>query len=57
MATNPLPPNDKREVWIQRNAARLRQVLSDPAVWREVSDLLTGEPDRYGSGDENAETP
>jgi hypothetical protein len=53
MATNPLPPNDEREAWIQRNVAKLRQTLTDPGVRREISNLLTGKPERYGSGDAN----
>jgi hypothetical protein len=57
MATNPLPPNDEREAWIQRNVAKLRQTLTDPGVRRESSNLLTGEPERYGSSHEDAETP
>jgi hypothetical protein len=48
-----LPPNDKREEWVQRNVAKLRRVLSDPDLRREIADLLNGESDRYGSGDEN----
>jgi len=47
------PPNDEREQWIQRNVAKLRRVLSDPALRREITDFLSGESEHYGSGDEN----
>jgi predicted metal-dependent hydrolase len=53
MATNPLPPNDEGEQWIQRNVAKLRLLLSDPDLRREISDFLSGESERYGSGNEN----
>jgi hypothetical protein len=47
------PPNDERKQWIQRNVAKLRQVLSDPDLRREISDFLSGESEQYGSGDED----
>ena len=47
-----LPPNDEREQWLQRNVAKLRQVLSDPDVQRKISALLDGESERYGNDDE-----
>ena len=52
MATKPLPPNDEREQWIQRNVAKLRQALSDPVLRREISDFLNGESERYGNDGE-----
>jgi hypothetical protein len=42
MATDPLPPNE-RETWIQKNAAKLREVLDDPATRNRVVQLLNGD--------------
>ena len=48
-----LPPNDEREAWIQRNAAQLRGVLSDPATRNRLLELLNGkEQPRLGTDDE-----
>jgi hypothetical protein len=44
-----LPPDDKREEWIRCNAAKLRQLLADSTVQREVLSLLIGE--RLGDDD------
>jgi hypothetical protein len=55
MATEPLPPNDKREVWIKRNAALLRQVLSDHRARMRLLELLNGqEQPRPGNDDESS---
>ena len=50
-----LPPNDEREAWIKRNAALLRQALSEPTTRRRLLELLN-EPEqpRPGSDDESS---
>ena len=53
MATDRLPPNDEREAWSERNAALLREVLSDPATRNRLLELLNGkEQPRPGTDDE-----
>jgi hypothetical protein len=52
MATEPLPPNDSREVWIKRNAAALRRVLSEPTTRTRLLELLNGKT-RPGANDES----
>jgi hypothetical protein len=42
MRASDLPPNE-RETWIQRNAAKLRPALDDPAVRSRVIELLNGD--------------
>jgi hypothetical protein len=50
-----LPPNDEREAWIQRNAALLRRVLSEPATRIRLLELLNGQEQlRPGNDDESS---
>jgi hypothetical protein len=41
-----IPPDDAREAWIRTVAESIRAALDNPAVRREITNLLTGDDER-----------